>query len=48
MVEGEYNNIIIEHQKMINLIDNIPSQSSKFRTENWAEINDHLWKHTTP
>ena len=47
VVEGEYNNIIIEYQKIINPIDNIPSQPSKFRTENWTEINDHLWEHTT-
>ena len=25
---------------MINSIDNISNQSSKFRTKNWVEIND--------
>ena len=25
---------------MINLLDNAWNQSSKFRTENWVEIND--------
>ena len=27
----------MEYQKIINLIDNAPNQSSKFRTKNWAE-----------
>ena len=30
----------MEYQKMINLLDNTPDQPSKFRTKNWAEIND--------
>ena len=30
----------MEDQKIINLLDNIPNQSSKFRTRNWVEIND--------
>ena len=30
----------MEYQKMINLIDNTPNQPTKFRTKNWAEIND--------
>ena len=33
-------NIIIEYQKIPNLIDETPNQSSKFRTRNWVEIND--------
>ena len=32
--------MIIVYQKIINLLDNIPSQSTKFRTNNWVEIND--------
>ena len=32
--------MIIEYQKIINLLDNIPNQPSKFRTKNWVEIND--------
>ena len=30
----------MEHQKMANLMDYASNQSSKFRTKNWAEIND--------
>ena len=30
----------MEYQKIINLLDNIPNQPSKFRTRNWAKIND--------
>ena len=30
----------MEHQKIINLLDNTPNQLSKFRTKNWIEIND--------
>ena len=32
--------MIIEYQKVINLLDNTPNQPSKFRTKNWVEIND--------
>ena len=28
------------YQKIINLLDNSPNQPTKFRTENWIEIND--------
>ena len=30
----------MEHQKIINLLDNTSNQLSKFRTKNWIEIND--------
>ena len=30
----------MENQKIINLLDNMSNQSSKFRTKNWVEIND--------
>ena len=30
----------MEHQKIINLLDNTQNQLSKFRTKNWIEIND--------
>ena len=30
----------MEYQKIINLLDNTPNQPSKFRTNNWTEIND--------
>ena len=35
-----YNSIIMEYQKMINLLDNTPNQPTKLRTKNWVEIND--------
>ena len=40
MNEGQYNDIIMEYQKMANLLDNTSNQPSKFRTQNWVEIND--------
>ena len=30
----------MEYQKIINLLDNTLSQSNKFGTKNWVEIND--------
>ena len=30
----------MEYQKTINLLDNTPNQTSKFRTKNCVEIND--------
>ena len=30
----------MEYQKIINLLQNTPNQSSKFKTKNWVEIND--------
>ena len=30
----------MEHQKIINLLDDTIGQPSKFRTRNWDEIND--------
>ena len=30
----------MEHQKIVNLLDNTLDQSSKFRTKSWVEIND--------
>ena len=36
----KYNNIIMEYQKIANLIDSISNEPSKFRIENWVEIND--------
>ena len=30
----------MKYQKMINLLDNTTKKASKFRTENWVEIND--------
>ena len=29
----------MEYQKIINLSENTPNQSSKLRTRNWVEIN---------
>ena len=31
----------MKYQTIINLLDNTPNQPSKFRTTNWAEINDN-------
>ena len=36
----QYNSIIMEYQKMINLLDNTPNRPTKLRTKNWIEIND--------
>ena len=30
----------MKYQKIENLLDNASNQPSKFRTKNWAEIND--------
>ena len=30
----------MEYKKIINLLDNIPNQPSKFKTKNWIEIKD--------
>ena len=30
----------MEYQKIINLLDNTPSQPSKFRTKSWVKVND--------
>ena len=30
----------MECQKIINLLDNTPDHSSKFRTKNWVKVND--------
>ena len=38
--EGNYNNIIMEYQKIANLLDNTSNQPSKFRSKNWVEITD--------
>ena len=40
LVWKQYNNIIMEYQKIINLLDNTPNHLSKFRTKNWIEINN--------
>ena len=32
--------MIMEYQKITNLLDNGSDQPSKFRTKNWVEIND--------
>ena len=29
----------MEHQEIINFLDNAPNQPTKFRTKNWFEIN---------
>ena len=37
---NQYNNIIMEYQKITNFSDNTPNQLAKFKTKNWIEIND--------
>ena len=37
-----YNDLIMEYQKIINLLENKPNQPSKFNTKNWVEVNDEL------
>ena len=34
------NGVIMEYQKLINLLDNIPNHPNKCKTKNWVEIND--------
>ena len=31
-----YNSIVMKYQKIINLLDNTPNQSTKFSTKNWV------------
>ena len=31
----------MEYQKIINLLDNTPTQPSKFKMKNWVEINNY-------
>ena len=38
--EDQYHDIVMEYQKIRNLLDNTSNQSSKFRTKNWIEIID--------
>ena len=41
LMNKNLHNIIMEYQKIANLIDdNTLNQPSKFRTRNWIEIND--------
>ena len=39
---GQYNNIIMEYQKLANLLNDGSNKSSKFRTRSWVEINDDI------
>ena len=32
----------MEYQEIINLLDNVSNQPSKFKTKNWVEINDDI------
>ena len=34
--------MIMEYQKIANLLDSAWNKSSKFRTRNWVEINDYI------
>ena len=33
--------LLIEYEKIINLLDTTLNQPTKFRTKNWVEINDN-------
>ena len=37
MIKDLYHSIIMEYQKLMNLLDNTPNQSSKFKTRNWSK-----------
>ena len=37
-----YNNIIMEYQKIANLLNDATNKPSKFRARNWVEINDGI------
>ena len=37
-----YNSVIMQYQKIINLLDNTQNQPTKFRTKKWVEINDDV------
>ena len=30
----------MKYQKIINLLDNAPNETNKYRTKNWVELND--------
>ena len=36
----QYSPIIMEYQRLINLLDNTTNQPSKFKTKQWVKIND--------
>ena len=36
-----YSSILVKYQKKLNLLDNTPNQTTKFRTKNWVEMNDY-------
>ena len=40
MMLDQYDSIIMEYRKIINLLDNAPNRSTKFKTKDWVEIND--------
>ena len=35
--------MIMEYQKIANLLDNSSNQPSKSKTNNWVEINNETW-----
>ena len=40
MMLDQYDSITMEYRKIINLLDNAPNRSTKFKTKDWVEIND--------
>ena len=48
MISDQYNTIIMEYQKIIDLLDNTLVQRPKFKTKNWVEtINNSRGEHNT-
>ena len=41
-IKSYYNSIIMEYQKIANLLNDESNKPSKFRTRNWVEINDDI------
>ena len=44
----QYNSIIMEYQKIANLLNNESNKPFKFRTKNWVEINDDITDACSP
>ena len=42
MNKVQCNNIIMEYQRIANILDRSSNKPSKFRTKNWVEINDEI------
>ena len=45
MNQGQHKDVIMEYQKITNMLDNASNQPCKFRAKNWVEINDESRGH---